>query len=282
MDIAVSELLDRFYGLLWPMLRISALLMAAPIFSLRALNLRIRIVLALAITWLVYPMHEWPVIDPLSPGGLVEICNQLMIGLLMGLMLQVVTAAIVLAGQSIANAIGLSMATMIDPNMGNVPVISQFLLVLATLIFVGLGGHALLLNLVVESFNSLPIGSNLMSTEAMKQVIAWSSMLFLGALLTALPVMVALLFINIGLGVATRAAPSHDFCWIRRSHFGFARHWRAHSMALDARLFSSPHLGRNYLKGFDVWLKIPVPKKPKTRRSENFVTPVKRGKSQDL
>lgn len=208
MDIAVTELMARFYALIWPMLRISALLVAAPIFSLRALNLRIRIVLAMAITWLVFPMHEWPSIDPLSAQGLLEILNQIMIGLLMGLMLQVVTAAIVVAGQSIANAIGLSMATMIDPNMGNVPVISQFLLVLATLIFVGLGGHALLLNLVVESFNSLPIGGHLLNTESMKHVIAWSSMLFLGALLTALPVMVALLFINIGLGVATRAAPS--------------------------------------------------------------------------
>jgi flagellar biosynthetic protein FliR len=208
MDASVTELMSRFYALLWPMLRISALLVAAPIFSLRALNLRIRIVLAMAITWLVFPMHEWPQIDPLSPQGLLEIVNQLMIGLLMGLMLQVVTAAIVVAGQSIANAIGLSMATMIDPNMGNVPVISQFLLVMSTLIFVGLGGHALLLNLVVESFNSFPIGSNLMGAEAMKQVIAWSAMVFLGALLIALPVMVALLFINIGLGVATRAAPS--------------------------------------------------------------------------
>ncbi|MFM8823715.1 MAG: flagellar biosynthetic protein FliR, partial [Limnohabitans sp.] len=158
----------RFYALIWPMLRISALLVAAPIFSLRALNLRIRIVLAMAITWLVFPMHEWPSIDPLSAQGLLEILNQIMIGLLMGLMLQVVTAAIVVAGQSIANAIGLSMATMIDPNMGNVPVISQFLLVLGTLIFVGLGGHALLLNLVVESFNSLPIGGHLLNTESMK------------------------------------------------------------------------------------------------------------------
>ena len=208
MDISVTELLDRFYGLLWPMLRISALLVAAPIFSLRAVNLRIRIVLAMALTWLVYPLHDWPVIDPLSASGLLEISNQLMIGLLMGLMLQVVTAAIVVAGQSIANAVGLSMATMIDPNMGNVPVISQFLLVLATLIFVGLGGHALLLSLVVESFTSLPIGGTLLGDMAWRQLIAWSSMLFLGALLMALPVMVALLFINIGLGVATRAAPS--------------------------------------------------------------------------
>ena len=197
MDVAAVELLDRFYSLLWPMLRISALLIAAPIFSLRAVNLRIRIVLAMSITWLVYPLHTWPTIDPLSAAGLLEIANQLMIGLLMGLMLQVVTSAI-----------GLSMATMIDPNMGNVPVISQFLLVMGTLIFVGLGGHALLLNLVVESFTSLPIGGTLLGDMAWRQLVAWSSMLFLGALLTALPVMVALLFINIGLGVATRAAPS--------------------------------------------------------------------------
>lgn len=208
MDFAATDLLERFYTLLWPMLRVSALLIAAPIFSLKALNLRIRIVLALSITWLVYPLYQWPQIDPLSPEGLLEISNQLMIGLLMGLILQVVTAAIVVAGQSIANAIGLSMATMIDPNLGNVPVISQFLLVMSTLIFVGLGGHALLLNLVIESFSSLPVGSNLMGELAWKQLVAWSSMLFLGALLTALPVMVALLFINIGLGVATRAAPS--------------------------------------------------------------------------
>ncbi len=208
MDIAVTELMERFYGLLWPMLRISAMLIAAPIFSLRALNLRIRIVLAMALTWLVYPMHDWPQIDPLSASGLLEISNQIMIGLLMGLMLQVVTAAIVVAGMSIANAIGLSMATMIDPNMGYAPVTAQSLLVMATLIFVGLGGHALLLSLVLESFNSLPIGSNLLTTEAMKQFIAWTSMIFLGALLIALPVMVALLFINIGLGIATRAAPS--------------------------------------------------------------------------
>ena len=208
MEFAAHDLLAHFYALLWPMLRISALLVAAPIFSLRAVNLRIRIVLALAITWLVYPLHDWPTLDPLSAPGLMEIGNQLMIGLLMGLMLQIVTSSILIAGQSIANAIGLSMATMIDPNMGNVPVISQFLLVLATLVFVGLGGHAMLMGLVVESFNTLPIGKSLVADVAWRQLVVWSSMLFLGALLTALPVMVALLLINIGLGIATRAAPS--------------------------------------------------------------------------
>jgi len=82
MEFTAPDLLAHFYALLWPMLRISALLVAAPIFSLRAVNLRIRVVLALAVTWLVYPLHTWPTLDPLSGPGLVEIGNQLMIGLL--------------------------------------------------------------------------------------------------------------------------------------------------------------------------------------------------------
>lgn len=208
MNLLASDIVERFYSFLWPMLRISALLLAAPVFSLRALTLRIRILLALSLTWLVYPLHTWPKIDPLSPAGLLEIFNQLSIGLLMGLMLQVVTASILVAGQSISNAMGLSIATLIDPNLGNVPVIAQFLLILSTLIFVGLGGHAILLALLIESFSSMPIGKLMLTQAAWSQLAAWSSMMFLGALLMALPVMVTLLFINVGMGIVTRAAPS--------------------------------------------------------------------------
>jgi flagellar biosynthetic protein FliR len=103
---------------------------------------------------------------------------------------------------------GLSMANMLDPNMGNVPVISQLLIVMSTLIFVGFGGHAILLGLILESFNSLPIGTSIMDQAIYGRVLQWSSMMFLGAVLMALPVMVSLLFINVGLGVVTRAAPS--------------------------------------------------------------------------
>jgi flagellar biosynthetic protein FliR len=208
MNIAAIDIVERFYAFIWPMLRISALLLAAPVFSLTALTVRIRVLLALALTVMVYPLFTWPVIDPLSPAGLLEIGNQLMIGALMGLALQIVVAAVVVAGQTISNSMGLSMASLIDPNVGNVPVIAQFLLILSTLIFVSLGGHAMLLALILESFATLPVGSSLLGPAAYTQLVSWSSMIFLGALLTALPVMVTLLFISIGLGVVTRAAPS--------------------------------------------------------------------------
>ena len=206
--VAAIDIVERFYALLWPMLRMSALMLFAPVFSVPALTTRIRILLALALALMIYPMFDWPRIDPLSARGLLEIANQITIGLMMGLVLQVAIAAVVVAGQAISNAMGLSMAMMIDPNLGNVPTVAQFLIVLATLIFVGLGGHALLLAVLVESFASLPVGNFVAVDQSWRQMLAWSSMILLGGLLIAMPVMVTLLFINIGIGVITRAAPS--------------------------------------------------------------------------
>ena len=208
MNFLAADVVERFYTFLWPMLRISALMITAPIFSLSAFNTRMRILVALVLAWLVYPLYSWPVIDPTSAQGLLEVFNQIMIGATMGLILQIVVAAVVVAGQSIAAAMGLSMANMIDPNMGNVPVISQLLIVMSTLIFVGFGGHAILLGLILESFNTLPIGTDILNQAVYGRVLQWSSMMFLGAVLMALPVMVSLLFINVGLGIVTRAAPS--------------------------------------------------------------------------
>jgi flagellar biosynthetic protein FliR len=208
MNFLAADIVERFYTFLWPMLRISALMITAPIFSLNAFNLRLRILIALVLAWLVYPLHRWPVLDPSTAPGLVEVFNQIMIGSVMGLILQVVIAAMVVGGQSIAAAMGLSMASMMDPNMGNVPVISQLMIVMSTLIFVGFGGHAIMLGLISESFNTLPIGTSILNQSVYGRVLQWSSMVFLGAVLMALPVMVSLLFINVGLGVVTRAAPS--------------------------------------------------------------------------
>ena len=208
MNLLTADIVERFYTFLWPMLRISALMVTAPLFSNNAFNLRLRILIALVLTWLVYPLHSWPRMDPTAASGLAEMFNQIAIGASMGLILQIVVAALVVAGQTIATAMGLSMANMLDPNVGNVPVISQLLLILAMLVFVGFGGHAILLGLISESFHTWPIGTSVLSQDLYGRIIQWSSMMFLGAVLMALPVMVSLLFINVGLGVVTRAAPS--------------------------------------------------------------------------
>ena len=208
MDVLVSEIVQRFYTLLWPMIRVSAFLLASPFFSLRAVTVRIRVLLAALLTLMVYPLVDWPILDPYSAAGLREIFNQVLIGAVMGMILQIVNGALVVGGQAVSGAMGLGMANMVDPNMGNVPVISQFFVICSTLIFMGMGGHVLVISLLLESFKSLPIGQMLAPDMLMAVLLQWSTMMFLGALLLALPIMVSLLFVNIGVGVITRAAPA--------------------------------------------------------------------------
>ena len=190
------------------MIRVSAFLLAAPFFSLRSVTVRIRVLLAALLTLMIYPLVDWPIIDPYSAAGLREIFNQILIGTVMGMLLQIVNAALVVGGQAVSGSMGLGMANMVDPNMGNVPVISQFFIICSTLIFMGIGGHVLVISLILESFRSLPIGQMLAADMLMAVLLQWSSMIFLGALLLALPIMVCLLFVNIGVGVITRAAPA--------------------------------------------------------------------------
>ena len=208
MNASLIEILDKFLVVIWPMLRLSAFLAFTSIFSARAVNMRIRISLAFAMSFFVTQYIEIPKIDPVTADGLMEIFRQILIGFTMGLVFQVASAALVVAGQAISGSMGLSMANMVDPNMGSVPVLSQFFNIMGTLIFLGIGGHLIVFGLVIESFKLLPIGQPFFSQDMLGKMINWSSMMFLGALLIALPVMMTLLFINVGLGFVARAAPS--------------------------------------------------------------------------
>lgn len=208
MELLLDQVVAGMMVLMWPMIRISAVLITAPLFSLAVVNLRVRILLGLLLTLTVYPLVDWPFIDPLSAVGLREVFVQVVIGATMGLVLQVVLAAIAVAGQAMSGTMGLMMASMVDPNMGNIPVLSQFLILLGSLIFVMLGGHLLLVMMLADSFVSLPVGVIPPLDAIFVAVVSWSSMMFMGAVLIALPVLALLLLLNVSMGVITRAAPA--------------------------------------------------------------------------
>lgn len=203
-----ADIVEKFYTFLWPLTRISAALMTAPLFATEAGNARLRIMLALTLSFMVYPLLEWPRLNPLSPDGLLALLDQIVIGIVMGLSLQVIVAALVIAGQAISSTMGLSMANLMDPTLGSVPVLSQFMLIMGSLVFLDVGGHLMLINSVLDSFRLLPVGHSAVGIEAAGKLVAWSSMMFLGGVLIALPVMASLLLVNIGVGIMTRAAPS--------------------------------------------------------------------------
>ncbi|PCH85537.1 MAG: flagellar biosynthetic protein FliR [Piscirickettsiaceae bacterium] len=209
MMVSEQQILTLLASFIWPLLRVSAMFVAIPVFSGRFVDNRILVGVSLLITVFIAPLIPQPTtIDVFSHAGIITGLQQILIGLMMGFVLQLVFSAIVFAGQGIAYSMGLGFASMVDPATGvSVPVISQFYLVLSTLLFLTLGGHLVLIEMLVDSFTTLPVGVDGIDRVDLWGVIAWSSRLFSAGLLMALPAMTSLLMVNIAFGVVTRAAP---------------------------------------------------------------------------
>ncbi|MCG8098644.1 MAG: flagellar biosynthetic protein FliR, partial [Candidatus Thiodiazotropha taylori] len=197
----------------WPMVRISAMLLAAPLFSSRQVPARFRLVLMMMIAFLVAPtLPEMPPADVLSHSGMIIMLQQLLIGIMMGFILQMVFGALVFGGQVIAYSMGLGFASMVDPANGvQVPVVSQFYLILATLLFLVFNGHLHAIELVADSFVTMPVAMDGISRNGLLDLVAWGSRLFAGGMIIALPIVGAMLMVNMGMGVVMRAAPQLNF-----------------------------------------------------------------------
>jgi len=196
-------------SLLWPFTRIAAMLAIAPIFGARMVPMRVRLVIALLLTWVVLPVIPTvPAVDPLSTPSVLITVQQLLIVLSIGFSLQLVFATLVIAGQTIAMGMGLGFAQMVDPQNGvSVPVIGQYFVVMATLLFLALNGHLALFRVLIDSFQSLPIGAEALGREDFRAIAYWGMRMFRDALMVALPAVGSILLVNIAFGVVSRSAP---------------------------------------------------------------------------
>lgn len=188
--------------------RVASVFMTMPVFGTQLLPARVRLFMAMILTLLVAPQIPLaPELDPLSLGTWVVIAEQILIGAAMGFMLQLLFQIHVLAGQIIAMQMGLGFASMNDPSMGiSVAVVGQVFTMLVTLLFLTLNGHLVVIEVLVESFTTLPIGETLGAADFYTLVLRFSWVLA-AALLIGLPAIIALLIVNLSFGVMMRAAP---------------------------------------------------------------------------
>ncbi|MCX7103233.1 MAG: flagellar biosynthetic protein FliR [Methylobacter sp.] len=209
MNFTEEQILSQVALFIWPLMRISAMFVSIPLFSIRAVPARVRLILSVAITLVIMPLlPPLPSVEMFSYTGFMMALTQLMIGLTSGFILQLVFAAVVFAGQGVALSMGLGFSMMVDPQNGQqVPVIAQLYTVTTTLIFISLDGHLMLIQMLLDSFKSLPIGIEGIDKAGIWSILEWSSRMFAGGLLLAMPVIASLLLVNIIFGVAARAAP---------------------------------------------------------------------------
>ncbi|OZI35133.1 flagellar biosynthetic protein FliR [Bordetella genomosp. 1] len=193
---------------LWPFVRILALIGSSPLFSESAIPIKVKIGLGFALTVALMPtLGPFPTIPPGSWEGLMVLTQQILIGVAMGLTMRIVFAAVQTAGEYIGLQMGLSFASFFDPGTGaNTAVLARFLNIIAMLTFLALDGHLLMLAGLVKSFQLLPIEVMSLDRNGWGILTEWGGTVFVSGLLLSLPLVCALLTLNLAMGILNRAA----------------------------------------------------------------------------
>jgi flagellar biosynthetic protein FliR len=209
-SFTAAQLVDWLHAFFWPFLRVAAMITAAPVLGSESISPRARLMVAIMITLLLVPVLPPPQTPALfSAAWGLAVVQQIFIGLVIGFTLQLAFEAIIVGGQIVAMGAGLGFAQLTDPVRGvTTPVVSQYFIILASLLFLALQGHLLLIRYTADSFQWLPIGPTGLEWGAAWAVAGFASNMFAGAIQVALPATLAVLLVNIAFGVISRSAPA--------------------------------------------------------------------------
>jgi len=209
LTITSPELDAWLAAFMFPFFRFAALVQTAPVFSHASVPRRLRLGLALLLTILIAPTLP-PVAagSPFSAPGLVLILEQIAIGFAIGLVMQLAFAAVTLAGDLIGLQMGLSFASLMDPQHSEqVPLVGAFLSVVLTLAFLALNGHLMMISALVHTFDAFPVRADALARLDWQRLAQGAAIVFSTGLAIALPAVAALLITSLALGVLTRTAP---------------------------------------------------------------------------
>ena len=204
-----AQLVAWLSPILWPFLRVLAVFTVAPVFSMRAIPMRVKVGLAFLVALCAQAvLTDQPVISVNGREALGAVAQQVAVGLAIGFAVRMVFASVELAGELIGLQMGLNFASFFDPaSNAQVSAVARFFGHIAMLLFVVINGHLLILMAVVKSFERFPADGNFLQALGQMRLYELGSSLFSSALWIALPMIALLLFVNLTLGIISRVAP---------------------------------------------------------------------------
>ncbi|WP_175652984.1 flagellar biosynthetic protein FliR [Pseudomonas sp. Marseille-P9899] len=193
----------------WPFCRLLAFFMSDPILGHKNVSSQVKVGLAMLLAFLLTPnLPPMPDIALFSWAGLGVIVEQVLIGVTLGMVMRITLAVVEMAGEICGMQMGLAFASFFSADTStNSQVLSRFLSLVTILMFLALDGHLMVLELLSSTFVRLPVGQVSFDPRAWNAVARHGSTIFLTGLLLALPMVGALLIINLAMGILNRVAP---------------------------------------------------------------------------
>ncbi|MCL2102573.1 MAG: flagellar biosynthetic protein FliR [Syntrophorhabdaceae bacterium] len=191
-------------------LRTSVFLALMPIIGSNSLPGRFRIGIAVAFAALLTPVVN---MQAGSDGVVILILREIVFGMVLGLSVRFIFLGIEMGGQKISDSMGMSIATVYNPEFGQISGVSQFLTVLSTLLFLAMNCHHDLIVIFVRSYDLVPFGTSDPGALVLEGMALMGKM-FVVTVKVAAPIVIGTVTLNILLGFIVKATPQINIFFI--------------------------------------------------------------------
>ncbi len=193
----------------WPLVRVLALISAAPVLSHRALPVRAKVALGIAIALVIAPTVQAPPLQQDLDAVFFEtLVRNALIGATLGFAIRILFAGVELAGQMIGLQVGLSYGGFFNPEATDTDnPVANFISLLVLLLFIAIDGHLMVIYGLRQSFEVFPIAGDGVHALAFDALAGLGGQVFSIALSISLPILAVMLLINVVLGVMARVSP---------------------------------------------------------------------------
>jgi len=198
-------------GFLLLFFRFAALFIAVPIFDHKNIPMNIKAVMAFFFTVFFYSSMPAPVISMDILTIVIAILGEFILGLAVGIVLQLAYNVITFAGGQISYMMGFSLASAIDPQSGvSMPIISQFLSLLALMVLLALNLHHWILLFVAHTLESVPLGGFMVGKNFFHYIMHATSNMFLVGFMIAFPIIALSWLADVIFGMLMKTMPQFN------------------------------------------------------------------------
>lgn len=188
--------------------RVGGIFTTAPVFGNVHLSPMVRVSMALSLAFVFFPMARFDATHLELLTFVVVIVKEAVVGLAMGFLAMLMFAAIEMAGAFVDLQVGFGFAQVVDPmTREHSAVLGQLQNLAATLLFLALNGHHLMIRGLAESFSIIPLGGMALQPEAAASIMQIFATMFLAALKIGAPVVGAIFLTDVSLGILARTVP---------------------------------------------------------------------------
>ncbi len=200
---------SQLLGFILVLVRVSGIVSTAPIFGDSNVPNQIKVAISLAFALILHPFVP-PITVSLNNVShyLLLVAGELLIGLVLGMVGQILFAAVQFAGELTGLQMGLGMANVMDPQTEQqISIIAQFEYVIAAMVFLAMDAHHVVIQAMVHSYTFLTPGTIDLSKGLVQEIISLSAGIFALGLQLGAPLIVSLFLANIIMGFMARAVP---------------------------------------------------------------------------